>query len=69
MIAASAPPPAASTASAANCADPANTITDITIGAIGPMIGRATIPNEMPSSSDASANGTPALAPDATGPR
>ena len=32
MIAAPAPPPAASTASAANWADPANTTADITIG-------------------------------------
>jgi hypothetical protein len=32
-IAVAAPPPSASTAVAANCADPANTIADITIGA------------------------------------
>ena len=35
-IAAAAPPPPASTAVAANCAEPANSSADITIGATGP---------------------------------
>ena len=39
MIAATAPPPAPSTAVAANCAEPANTSADITIGATLPMTG------------------------------
>src|ERR1700761_4757993 len=40
MIAAAAPPPAESTASAANWAEPANTTTDMTIAATGPITGR-----------------------------
>ena len=48
-MAASAAPPPTSTLSAANCAPPEKTSTDIATGAIGPMIGRARIPNEIPS--------------------
>ena len=50
MIAAAAPPPAASTAVEPNCAAPANTKADITIAASGPITGRATTPNDRPSS-------------------
>jgi hypothetical protein len=53
MIAGNAPPPADSTASAANCAEPANTITDITIVATAPSTGRASTPNERPSRNEA----------------
>ena len=47
-IAASAPPPAVSTVSAANCAAPEKTMSDITTGAIEPMTGCASTPNEIP---------------------
>ena len=53
MIAGSAPPPADSTASAANWAEPANTITDITIVASAPSTGRASTPKERPRRNEA----------------
>ena len=43
-IAVTAPPPAASTASEANCAEPAKTTADITIGAALPSTGLASTP-------------------------
>ena len=52
-IAAAAPPPAESTARAANCAEPANTTTDMTIVAAGPITGRASTPKDRPSRNDA----------------
>jgi hypothetical protein len=44
MIAASAPPPAPSTAVEANCAAPAKTIAENTIAAPAPITGSATTP-------------------------
>ena len=58
-IAAPAPPPAASTASAANWAEPANTTADITIGATVPITGCASTPNEIASRNDAAEIGSP----------
>ena len=55
MIAASAPPPAPSTAVDANWAEPAKRSTDITIGATFPMIGAASTPKEIESTSAATA--------------
>src|SRR2546421_7324334 len=63
MIAAAAPPPAASTAVEPNCAAPANTKADITIAASDPITGRATTPNDRPSSTAAAPNGSPARTP------
>ncbi len=62
-IAAPAPPPAASTARAPNCAEPAKTIADITIGATVPMMGSASTPNEAPRSNEAREIGAPARIP------
>src|SRR2546430_14702039 len=63
MIAAAAPPPAAGRAVGPNCAAPATTKADITIAASGPITGRATTPNDRPSSTAAAPNGSPALMP------
>ena len=63
VIAATAPPPAASTLSAANCAAPENTKIDIAIGATGPMTGRASTPNETPRASVGRTSGSPARTP------
>ena len=62
-IAAGAPAPAAKALSAANCAAPAKTTIDITMGATAPITGSASTPNEMPSVKVASANGRPARTP------
>ena len=62
-IAAAASPPAARTAVAANCADPANSAADMTIGAMGPMTGSASTPKEIESSTAATAYGTPRRTP------
>ena len=62
-IAATADPPPDSTASDANCAEPANTMSDITIGATGPITGRASTPNENDRSPAASPSGIPTLMP------
>ena len=62
-IAAPAPPPAARTASAPNCAEPAKTIADITIGATLPITGSASTPKEVPRSSEAREIGAPARIP------
>src|SRR5439155_27213403 len=57
-------PPAETIDTAANCADPANTIADITIAAttLKPA-SRASTPNDSESRKPASAYGTPALSP------
>src|SRR4051794_33254988 len=62
-MAAPAPPPAASTAVAANCAEPANTSADMTIGATLPISGRASTPNETASRKPAAAYGMPTRKP------
>ena len=62
-IAVAASPPAASTAVAPNWADPAKTNTDITIGAIDPIVGWATTPNESPTTNAAAPKPTPARIP------
>src|SRR5437588_9547151 len=62
-IAAAVPPPAFSTASAPNCAAPENTTTDMTIGAIQPITGLASTPNEMAMANTAIPNGTPCRIP------
>ena len=56
-------PPEASTLSAANWAPPEKTRTDMTIGATGPMTGLASTPNDAPSSSVGSTNGSAARTP------
>src|SRR3954470_6126823 len=62
--AAPSPPPAATIEIAANCAEPANTIADMTIaaGAESPA-WRARTPNETDSRNPAAAYGTPARIP------
>src|SRR3954451_18505831 len=62
--AAPSPPPAATIEIAANCAEPANTIADMTIaaGAERPA-SRARTPNETDSKKPAAAHGTPAPKP------
>ena len=62
-IAGRAPPPASSTVSAANCAAPEHTMIDITIGAIEPMTGCASTPNEAPMRMLGRTIGSPALIP------
>src|SRR5262245_41286680 len=62
-IAAAAPPPPASTAVAANWAEPANSSADITIGTTGPITGSARTPNEIASSNEATAYGMPIRIP------
>src|SRR5215208_714722 len=62
-IAVTAEPPDASTAVAPNCAAPAKTKTDMTIAAVAPITGSATIPNETPASPAATANGSPVRIP------
>ncbi len=58
------PPPAVSTDSAANCAEPANTMADIAMAAASGMpASRARIPKEADSRNPAMANGTPARRP------
>ena len=48
---------------AANWAEPANTNADITIGATSPITGSARTPNEIPTSSPATATQIAARAP------
>ena len=60
----STPPPAARIAIAVNCAEPANTIADITIAATDDRPAwRATTPKEIATSRPARANGTPSRSP------
>ena len=47
----------------ANCADPANVVIDITIGATEPIVGRARTPNDIPKPNTAIENGATFLAP------
>jgi hypothetical protein len=61
--AATTPPPPPRTATAANCAEPANTVADITTGATLPMTGSAATPNETASNPAATAYGRPARTP------
>ena len=56
-------PPAPRIEAAANWAEPANVVADITIGAIEPIVGRARTPNEIPKPSTAIENGATFLAP------
>lgn len=64
VTAAPGPPPAARIATAVNCADPAKTMTDIVTAATAENpTSRASTPNEVDSSSPASANGTPSRTP------
>ena len=65
VIAATAPPPAARTLSAANWAAPENTKIDIAIGATGPMTGRASTPKDTPRASVGRTSGSPARTPGA----
>ena len=66
-IAAASAPPSSSTDATANCADPANVVSDITIGAATPMpASRARMPNEAPNASTATAIGATARAPSVT---
>ena len=69
MIAATAPPPLARTASDANWAEPAKTTTDITIGATAPISGLATTPNVNARAKPATPNGMPAWKPARIEPR
>ena len=63
-MAAPAPPPWARIATALNCADPANTIADITTASsFDSPASCATTPNETDRSSPAAANGRPARTP------
>ena len=63
-IAAATAPPDSSTEATANCADPANVVSDITIGATTPMpASRARIPYEAPNATTATASGAAARAP------
>ena len=59
-IAATAPPPAVSTDSAANCAAPENTVSDISTGAIEPITGCASTPKENPPANVGAISGRPA---------
>jgi len=63
VTAAPAPPPPASTVSAATWADPAYTITDITIAGIAPITGSASTPNEVATAIVGSTNPRPARTP------
>ena len=57
-------PPAPRTETAANCADPAKVVTDITMGATLPIpAARASTPNEIPNAPTAIASGTTARTP------
>jgi hypothetical protein len=56
-------PPASSTASAPNWAAPEKTTIDMTIGANGPMSGRASTPNETEIANTAIPNGKPRRIP------
>ena len=64
-----APPPAASTASAANCDAPANASADIAIGASGPSSGRAVTPKDKGEQKPGNGERTPARIPAAYEPR
>ena len=67
MIAAATAPPDSSTDATANCADPANVVSDITIGATTPMpASRARIPYEAPKATTAMAIGATARIPATT---
>ena len=48
---------------AANCAEPANVVADITIGAIAPIVGRARTPKDIPKPRTAIENGATFRAP------
>ena len=64
MTAAATVPPSPMTDTAANCADPANVVADITIGASQPKpAARARTPNEIPNPATAIAKGPTARAP------
>ena len=63
MTAAASPPPAPSTATDPNWAEPANTSADIARVASAPMTGSASTPNEIASAPTATANGIPARIP------
>jgi hypothetical protein len=64
VTAAATVPPAPRIETAANCADPAKVVADITIGASQPMPAeRASRPNEMPNPRTATASGATARAP------
>ena len=57
-------PPSPSTDTEANCAEPANVVADITIGASHPNpTARAITPNEIPNPATAIASGPTARAP------
>ena len=57
-------PPAPSTETAANCAEPANVVADITIGAAQPQpAARASRPKDTPNATTATASGAAARAP------
>ena len=63
-IAAPSPPPAATIEIAANCAEPAKTIADMTIAPIAEKpASRASTPNDSATTLPASAYGTPARSP------
>ena len=63
-IAAATAPPDPSTETTANCAEPANVVSDITIGAATPMpASRARTPNDAPKATTAIARGAAARAP------
>ena len=58
------PPPAAKIATAANCADPAKTMADMTMAPMAENpASRATTPKDSASTPDAMAKGTPARTP------
>lgn len=62
-------PPAPSTETAANCAEPANVVAEKTIDAPEPIpAARASNPNEIPNSSGPSAIGSPTLTPSRSRP-
>ena len=56
-------PPAPRTLSAANCAEPAKTIADITIAATLPITGAASTPKLTPTAKVGSTSGSAALIP------
>ncbi len=63
-MAARTPPPVPSTDAAANCADPANVVADMTTGATLPIpAASASTPNERPKTNALAAIGATARAP------
>ena len=69
-IAAATAPPDPSTDATANCAEPANVVSDITIGATVPIpASRARMPNDAPKARTATASGAAARMPATTATR